>query len=168
MAHIDVMQGSYSSVDVDKVDVHKYPGLGKVPWWRGHMEAGDCFYIPFQLVQAHFGLSVCTGTGVPQSLALHRDYVCIPSHHHTKTFAGDVQQRPSPLCLVVWFLHSGRWFHQVRSSGRNLAVNIWWVPVRTFNKSDCYEKVGGKEQLKSLSEYASLSRYGFSPGEHHR
>ena len=48
MAHIDVLNGGYSSVDVDSVDVYKYPGLGKVPWWRGHMEAGDCFFIPYR------------------------------------------------------------------------------------------------------------------------
>lgn len=30
-----------------------------------------------------------------------------------------------------------RWAHQVRSHGRNIAVNIWWTPFKTFNSSDC-------------------------------
>jgi len=38
----------YSSVDVDKVDFGKYPGLAKVDYYEAVMEEGDCLYIPFQ------------------------------------------------------------------------------------------------------------------------
>ena len=38
--------GSYSDIDVDKVDLIKYPGLRNIPWWKGTMEKGDCLYIP--------------------------------------------------------------------------------------------------------------------------
>nr|CAB3257799.1 jmjC domain-containing protein 7 [Phallusia mammillata] len=43
---IDVMDGGYSSVDVEKVDMYKYPTLGDLEWHLGKMEAGDCLYIP--------------------------------------------------------------------------------------------------------------------------
>ena len=29
------------------------------------------------------------------------------------------------------------WAHQVHSYSRNLAVNIWWTPMKNFNESDC-------------------------------
>lgn len=49
-AHIDIdnEKGSFSQVDVDKVDLYKYPGLAQVPWYRGWMEAGDCLFIPYR------------------------------------------------------------------------------------------------------------------------
>lgn len=40
--------GGYSSVDVEKVDMYKYPTLGEVEWHLGKMEAGDCLYIPLK------------------------------------------------------------------------------------------------------------------------
>lgn len=45
---IDVRKGSFSQVDVDKVDLYKYPGLAKVPWYHGWMDTGDCLYIPYR------------------------------------------------------------------------------------------------------------------------
>jgi len=42
----DSPQGAFSNVDVDAVDVKKYPGLTKAPWWRADMQAGDCLFIP--------------------------------------------------------------------------------------------------------------------------
>ncbi|EDV25232.1 Lysine-specific demethylase 8 [Trichoplax sp. H2] len=44
---IDHEEGSYSGVDVDKVDLNKYPGLGKVDYQVARMEAGDCLFIPY-------------------------------------------------------------------------------------------------------------------------
>uniref|UniRef100_H2YPV1 JmjC domain-containing protein n=2 Tax=Ciona savignyi TaxID=51511 RepID=H2YPV1_CIOSA len=41
-------KNGYSGADVEKVDLYKYPTLGKVPWHLAKMEAGDCFYIPYQ------------------------------------------------------------------------------------------------------------------------
>ena len=38
--------GTYSHVDVNAVDQHRFPSLGRVPWWSANMEAGDCLYIP--------------------------------------------------------------------------------------------------------------------------
>lgn len=36
-----------------------------------------------------------------------------------------------------FFLFFLRWAHQVTSHLRNLAVNIWWSPLQSFNTTDC-------------------------------
>ena len=39
--------GSFAKwLDVKDVDLAKYPGWAKLPWWDGDMETGDCLYIP--------------------------------------------------------------------------------------------------------------------------
>ncbi|XP_022105662.1 lysine-specific demethylase 8-like isoform X2 [Acanthaster planci] len=45
---IDHPEGSFSGVDVDKVDMYKYPGLSQVPWYNVTMQPGDCFFIPYR------------------------------------------------------------------------------------------------------------------------
>ena len=45
-AHIDVIEGAFSSVDVDSVDMYKFPGLQTIPFYKVSMEAGDCLFIP--------------------------------------------------------------------------------------------------------------------------
>ena len=45
--HIDVDDESYSSVDVDNVDVEKYPGFKTTTFFNVTMESGDCLYIPW-------------------------------------------------------------------------------------------------------------------------
>ncbi|ESO82239.1 hypothetical protein LOTGIDRAFT_96029, partial [Lottia gigantea] len=47
LSHIDRLEGGYSSVDVDSVDMRKYPGLAKVEYIHAHIDAGDCLYIPY-------------------------------------------------------------------------------------------------------------------------
>ena len=46
--NIDKPDGSFSKVDVDKVDLEKYPGLADVPWYKATMEPGDCLFIPYR------------------------------------------------------------------------------------------------------------------------
>ncbi|KAL5257488.1 hypothetical protein ACHWQZ_G012433 [Mnemiopsis leidyi] len=46
-AHIDMKDGAYSSVDVENVDVNKYPGFKDMQFYNVTMEAGDCLYIPW-------------------------------------------------------------------------------------------------------------------------
>jgi len=38
----------FGKVDVDKMDLIKYPGWTKVKWWYVDLEAGDCLYLPYQ------------------------------------------------------------------------------------------------------------------------
>merc|ERR1711920_734438 len=39
--------GSYVGlIDVDNVDLEKFPGWGKLQWWNMTLEAGDCAFIP--------------------------------------------------------------------------------------------------------------------------
>nr|XP_054756261.1 bifunctional peptidase and arginyl-hydroxylase JMJD5-like isoform X1 [Lytechinus pictus] len=90
---IDHPDQSFSGVDVDRVDLTKYPGLGQVPWYNVTMEKGDCLFIPY------------------------------------------------------------RWFHAVRSWGRNLAVNVWFLHQLWFNKADC------SDDLSTLPEYEALSSF---------
>ncbi|XP_071090330.1 bifunctional peptidase and arginyl-hydroxylase JMJD5-like [Haliotis cracherodii] len=47
-AHGFVQEGTYSTVDVDSVNLQQYPRLKAVPWHRAHLEAGDCIYIPYK------------------------------------------------------------------------------------------------------------------------
>jgi len=44
----EFIEGGYSKVDVDKVDLKKFPNLARVPWHYAKMEAGDCLYIPYK------------------------------------------------------------------------------------------------------------------------
>lgn len=44
--HMDVVDGSYSTVDVEAVDESKYPDFKKVVFYNASMEQGDCIYIP--------------------------------------------------------------------------------------------------------------------------
>ena len=44
---LDRGEGEYCGVDVDKVDMIKYPSLQSIPWWSAHLIAGDCIYVPF-------------------------------------------------------------------------------------------------------------------------
>lgn len=46
--HLDHPEGSYSSVDVDKVDMIKYPGLRNVEFYKAKLFPGDCIYIPYK------------------------------------------------------------------------------------------------------------------------
>ena len=38
----------YYMLDVDAVDMAKYGGLSKVPWYNVSVEAGDCLYLPYK------------------------------------------------------------------------------------------------------------------------
>ncbi|CAK8680367.1 unnamed protein product [Clavelina lepadiformis] len=38
---------NHSPIDVERVDMQKYPSLSKIPWHRASMEPGDCLYIPY-------------------------------------------------------------------------------------------------------------------------
>ena len=44
---MDHGEGDYCSVNVDKVDMFKYPSLQNLPWWSAHLEQGDCMFIPY-------------------------------------------------------------------------------------------------------------------------
>ncbi|CAH1249040.1 KDM8 [Branchiostoma lanceolatum] len=65
------------AVDVERVDMYRYPSMRTIPWWSARIEKGDCLYLP----------------------------------------------------------HG--WLHYVQSYGRNLAVNVWWTPLYSFDYSDC-------------------------------
>ena len=43
-----VRDKSYSLVDVERVDLRKFPMLADIPWWEAKMEKGDCLYIPIR------------------------------------------------------------------------------------------------------------------------
>nr|XP_002737753.2 PREDICTED: lysine-specific demethylase 8-like [Saccoglossus kowalevskii] len=47
--HVDFdhKEGDYCAVDVDKVDMYRYPGLQDVPWWSADLAPGDCMYVPY-------------------------------------------------------------------------------------------------------------------------
>lgn len=47
---LDRPEGSYSAVDVDRVDYTLYPGLAEVDYIHVSMEPGDCLYIPYRWI----------------------------------------------------------------------------------------------------------------------
>ncbi|XP_067665099.1 uncharacterized protein [Haliotis asinina] len=47
-AHGFVQEGTYSTVDVDSVNLMQFPRLKAIPWHRAHLDAGDCIYIPYK------------------------------------------------------------------------------------------------------------------------
>ncbi|XP_067946178.1 uncharacterized protein [Watersipora subatra] len=47
---IDHPEGAYSGIDVDNVDLSKYPGVPQVDFLYADVEAGDCLYIPFKWI----------------------------------------------------------------------------------------------------------------------
>ncbi|XP_033740827.1 uncharacterized protein LOC117327771 isoform X1 [Pecten maximus] len=47
---LDRPEGSYSAVDVDRVDYTAYPGLAEVDYIHVSMEPGDCLYIPYRWI----------------------------------------------------------------------------------------------------------------------
>ncbi|EDV25231.1 uncharacterized protein TRIADDRAFT_56964 [Trichoplax adhaerens] len=72
--------GTYSYVDVDRVDMDKYPVFSSIDFYDTHIEAGDCIFVP------------------------------------------------------------ASWFHQVRSYGYNIAVNIWLKGEdKFFDVSSCQD-----------------------------
>lgn len=34
-------------INVDKVDLERYPNVSNVPWYRAVVDEGDCLYLPF-------------------------------------------------------------------------------------------------------------------------
>ena len=38
--------GDYSLVDVQKVDMEKFPQFATLPFWKFELQPGDCIYIP--------------------------------------------------------------------------------------------------------------------------
>lgn len=55
--------GSYSDIDVDAVDMYKFPNINKIPWYQVNLTKGDCFYIPyhwFHQVYSHSGRNFAT------------------------------------------------------------------------------------------------------------
>lgn len=44
---VNVTERGYSEVDVDRVDLFKYPGLHKIEHHFAFIEPGDCLYVPF-------------------------------------------------------------------------------------------------------------------------
>ncbi|XP_062506041.1 bifunctional peptidase and arginyl-hydroxylase JMJD5-like isoform X2 [Corticium candelabrum] len=90
-------------------------------------------------------------------------------NHMESDFSGvdvdavDMYQYPQFQDVPWWFAKIGpgdcvyvpyKWFHYVKSYERNLAVNIWWTPFDSFNRTDCEE---------ALSSFTSLDNLTFTP-----
>ncbi|XP_038055200.1 lysine-specific demethylase 8-like [Patiria miniata] len=46
----DHPEGFYSSVDVERVDLNKFPGMRNLEFHEAKMQAGDCIYLPFKWI----------------------------------------------------------------------------------------------------------------------
>lgn len=38
--------GAYSEVDVEQVDMFRFPEFQSLPWWKSSLKPGDCIYVP--------------------------------------------------------------------------------------------------------------------------
>jgi hypothetical protein len=47
---IDVLDGSYSSMDVDRVDFKKYKGIENIEYYNIELNEGDCLYVPLRWI----------------------------------------------------------------------------------------------------------------------
>jgi lysine-specific demethylase 8 len=47
------------------------------------------------------------------------------------------------------------WLHQVNSYGRNLGVNVWWIPFQ-FNEEEC-------EDIPHVAGFATISQFQTTP-----
>ncbi|XP_062615094.1 bifunctional peptidase and arginyl-hydroxylase JMJD5-like [Saccostrea cucullata] len=43
-----IENGAYSKVDVEKVDLNRFPKLRDLPWYEIKMQKGDCLFIPYK------------------------------------------------------------------------------------------------------------------------
>ncbi|XP_046562646.1 bifunctional peptidase and arginyl-hydroxylase JMJD5-like [Haliotis rubra] len=53
----------FSTVDVDRVDLDKFPGFKSVPWLKAKMKKGDCLFIPanwYHQVYSHQGRNLAS------------------------------------------------------------------------------------------------------------
>ncbi|XP_035698141.1 uncharacterized protein LOC118431132 isoform X2 [Branchiostoma floridae] len=39
--------GGFSLINVDRVNLQRYPDFAKVPWWYANITAGDCLWLPY-------------------------------------------------------------------------------------------------------------------------
>ncbi|RDD43635.1 Lysine-specific demethylase 8 [Trichoplax sp. H2] len=105
---IEVSKGAYSNVDVDSVDLNKFPKLAEVSYIHVHMEPGDCLYIPvFCIIFCNFELFT---------------YQKMSNSNYKTVAANGVIYR----------------YHHVRSYNRNIAVNTWFLPAeKSYDASLC-------------------------------
>nr|CAB3261540.1 uncharacterized protein LOC100177107 [Phallusia mammillata] len=43
---LDEDEGKYQEMDVEKVDMTIFPEIAQLPWYKLHVEPGDCFFVP--------------------------------------------------------------------------------------------------------------------------
>ena len=43
-------QGYVYGINVDKVDLKRYPNVANVPWYKAVVDEGDCLYLPFHWI----------------------------------------------------------------------------------------------------------------------
>ncbi|XP_013411943.1 jmjC domain-containing protein 5 [Lingula anatina] len=68
--------GGYSSVDVEKVDMEKFPSFRNIPWSEVTMDKGDCLFIPTGWYHH------VSSTG-PRNLAINIWFTHLPKFNHT-------------------------------------------------------------------------------------
>ena len=85
-------------VDVDAVDLDKYPGFSEVPWWEAEMEAGDCLHIPI------FWHQQVTSTADParkRNMAINTWFFTLNRFNHSDCEAGSQETGEVPLDTVA-------------------------------------------------------------------
>ncbi|XP_013384785.1 jmjC domain-containing protein 5 [Lingula anatina] len=89
--------GSYSTVDVEKVDMEKFPGFRNVPWWTASMEKGDCLFIPSRWYHH-------VSSAGPRNLAINIWFSHLPKFNQTD--CKEKGELPESLPLNKFTIHS--------------------------------------------------------------
>ena len=48
LVHLDRPDGLFSTMNVDKVNLKKYPGLEQVHYQISELHGGDCIFVPYK------------------------------------------------------------------------------------------------------------------------
>ncbi|XP_035662494.1 bifunctional peptidase and arginyl-hydroxylase JMJD5-like [Branchiostoma floridae] len=68
--------GEEIAVDVERVDMYRYPALSIIPWWSAKVPPGDCLYVPqgwFHHVRSHGRNMAVNIWWTPMSVFNHSD-----------------------------------------------------------------------------------------------
>ncbi|EDO46650.1 predicted protein [Nematostella vectensis] len=133
--NVNVTEMGFSGVDIDKVDLDKFPGLYNLEHWHVVVKEGDCLYLPFLWVHQVTSYDSNVAVNVWWKTNLTIDYSSC--YKDGNISLGDVE-----------FVGFGKLYeaqyrmikvHQVTSYGSNVAVNVWWKTNLTIDYSSCYK-----------------------------
>jgi hypothetical protein len=184
--------GAFSGLDVENMDLKKYPKWGEIEWYDAQMEEGDCLYIPTSWWVPCRARSVrCAPASFPTRCLSHPNSISASPHHHRYCNFPSSSSTTTTTYYYYYYYYSYSYYsryHSVWSEERNLAVNIWWWRSDGKDTSEDTSKDtpedmpedtskgvqsvsgGGAFECSLSSEPLSLAdcTWGYEPGNEHQ